>query len=258
MEDNSSRWDETIMNGTLVWSVKNRSEEMVRSLKTADTTADPTTKFLVVDAASDQENLSKLRYAASKLEREVKFIESYQCMSLPQAWNLGIMLSNTEHIFFASSDVTFINKGWDTALNQLLIQLPYILIDNHSVFGINKKVMRTSVGWFDESFKSGPHFDPDYMIRTYEAGLQIGSIPNNYYIHGDDAITKEQRLTSEVKDRLPMNDFYNEDYFKTKWQTEWKGWKDAIKNKELNLPHPPTHISQVRRIKKEIDYHPSY
>jgi len=246
------------MSGTLIWSVKNRPDNIIKSVKTADITADPATKFLIVDAASEYENLAKLKYTVSKLEREVKLIESYKCMTLPQAWNLGMMLCNTDNVFFASSDVVFTKQGWDKALDQFLNQVPYILIDNHSVFGLNLKVMIPSVGWFDENFKSGPHFDPDYMIRTYEAGLQIGSIPNTYYIHEDDIETKEKRLTSDVKDRLPMNDFFNENYFKQKWNTSWPGWKDAIERKELDMPHPPTHISQVSRNIPEINFHPGY
>ena len=246
------------MTSTLIWSIKNRPDEVIKYIKTADNTASPTTKFLIVDAASESENLARIKYAISKIERPIKIIESYKCMSLPQAWNLGIMLSDTEHVIFASSDVVFTKSGWNESLNNALKAMPYVLIDNHSVFGLDVKTMISKVGWFDENFKSGPHFDPDYMIRASEAGLQIGSIVNFYYTHGDDDSTKLERLTSEVKDRLPMNDFSNEEYFMKKWGSGWPGWKQAIANKELHMPHPPTHISQVTRKIPEVNFHPSY
>lgn len=246
------------MTTTLAWSIKNRPDEVIKSIKSADLSAAGDTRFLLVDAASENENLARIKYVISKIERPIKIIESYKCMSLPQAWNLAMMLCGTDKIIFASSDVVFNKSGWNESLNNALVAMPYVLIDNHSVFGLDIKTMTSKVGWFDENFKSGPHFDPDYMIRASEAGIPIGIIKNFYYSHGDDDATKLERLTSDVKDRLPMNDFVNEEYFMKKWGSNWPGWKEAIARKELHMPHPPTNITQVTRKLQEIDFHPGY
>ena len=55
-----------------------------------------------------------------------------------------------------------------------------------------------------------------------------------------------------------MNNFYNEDYFKEKWESVWPGWREAISQGQLDLPHPPTSISQAKRLVAERDPHPVY
>ena len=79
---------------------------------------------------------------------------------------------------------------------------------------------------------------------------------DNYYTHSDTDEETIQRTTTEVIDRLPMNDLFNEKYFMSKWSSEWPGWENYLN--QVHKPHPPTHINQVKRIKKEIDPHPLY
>ena len=113
------------------------------------------------------------------------------------------------------------------------------------------------MGWFDEGFGIGPHFDTDFMIRAGECGIEVDGIPNNnLYKHGHDDIEVESERVSisdddsRVKDRLPMNDKFNEVYFNHKWKSQWSGWSEFV--------HPPNHISQVQRMVQEIDAHPCY
>jgi len=118
------------------------------------------------------------------------------------------------------------------------------------------------IGWFDENFGLGPHFDVDYMIRASEKNVRIdiyqpeGTYSHNSseietdLIHNDLSVT--DRVSNQIEDRLPMNDKYNEIVFKNKWNTVWEGWS------ENSTPHPPTHISQVRRNNIEVDPHPMY
>jgi hypothetical protein len=96
------------------------------------------------------------------------------------------------------------------------------------------------------------------MIRASENGVKLAIMNNNgYYRHvGESEDDSIQRTTTEVKDRLPMNDLTNERYFKLKWISGWSGWEPYLN--QVDKPHPPTHISQVQRTKPEIDAHPLY
>lgn len=169
------------------------------------------------------------------------------------------MLCNSSRIIFASSDVKFCNEDCFKILDeQFNAGQHYILLENHAVFGITKELV-SKIGWFDEKFKAGPHFDPDYMIRASEAGIEVRICSaRGSYFHGDTEAETRDRLKKDVKDRLPMNDFYNEDYFKSKWSSSWPGWREAIMRGEIHMPHPPTHRSQVSRNKEEKDWHPGY
>ncbi len=47
-----------------------------------------------------------------------------------------------------------------------------------------------------------------------------------------------------------MNDKFNENYFQSKWKSDWEGWQ--------NKSHPPTSIELTKRQFSEIDPHPFY
>ena len=249
---------------TLIWSFRNRIPELITSMETAHTTCEHDVNFCLIDANSEWYNVKLLRKLTNKLQdpnmnmfdesiRDIRICESSYRSSLTQAWNLGMMLSPTRYVAFASSDVEFKNPGWaDLLLAMLKSGSKYVLIENHAVFGFDKAAI-PEMGWFDEKFKAGRHFDCDYMIRASEAGIPVEVANNNgFYTHGEDSETLEERTTKEIKDRLPMNDKYNERHFKSKWQSSWPGWDGA------STPHPPTRISQVKRLLPEIDPHPLY
>jgi hypothetical protein len=246
---------------TVAWSFRNRLDILIDSIKTADNTCPKEVDFCLVDAASSTETITKLREFCNTISnRVVRICESSYRTSLSEAWNLAFMLTENRYVIFASSDVHFIKEGWYNDFVKAMCeqQMEYVLMENHSVFCIDKKAI-PKMGWFDEHFIAGPHFDVDYMIRASENGVKFNGIGNNgYYSHFDEPETTKQRLSSDVKDRLPMNDLTNERLFKEKWLSGWSGWEQAIKSGQVHLPHPPTHISQVRRMKPEIDYHPIY
>jgi hypothetical protein len=172
------------------------------------------------------------------------------------------MLSPTKYVVFASSDIHFLNNGWYNLIeNGITNKTKYLLLENHSVFMLDKEVIPI-IGWFDENFGLGPHFDVDFMIRASEKGVMVtiysamGTYSHNSseeetnVIHNDLDVTN--RVANQIEDRLPMNDNYNEIIFKNKWQSDWAGWTPN------STPHPPTHISQVRRNTDEVDPHPLY
>ena len=242
---------------TLVWSFKNRLEFLKRSIITADKTTPKDVKFLLVDASSNEEVIKELReFCSNFYDRKIRICETDYRTNLSEAWNLGMMLTDSKHIIFASSDVEFVNNTWFNKIKEGVNKnIKYLLLDNHAVFYLNKSILPT-VGWFDEDFKPGPHFDVDYMIRASENGVSVhcwNSEGSYKHAHDDLEIEANRMSISDdddrVKDRLPMNDLYNENYFKEKWSTSWNGWRSG---------HPPTHISQVKRIKPEIDPHPIY
>ena len=157
-------------------------------------------------------------------------------------------------------DVYFQRDGWLETIKMGLTKGQYVLLGNHAVFCIDKAII-PSIGWWDEEYKAGPHFDPDYMIRASEMGIQCVDVGNpGLYIHGDEGDDKvaKERSQQDVKDRLPMHELHNEEYFKSKWDSSWVGWKQAILEGLAHKPHPPTHISQVVRKKPETDPHPIY
>jgi len=202
-----------------------------------------------------------LREFCNKIEgRVIRICESTYRSSLTEAWNLCMMLTKNRYVVYASSDVIFLRNGWLETIKLGLTRGQYVLLGNHAVFCIDKAVI-PKIGWWDEEYKAGPHFDPDYMIRASEAGIVYVDASNpGLYTHGDegDAAVAKERQRREVKDRLPMHEFYNEEYFKSKWESSWVGWKQAIAEGRVHKPHPPTHISQVRRKKIEVDPHPAY
>lgn len=249
---------------TLIWSARNRTPEFNNSLFTADSTFPSEVKFLVVDAASSQEHIESVRCKIDRLndisctKRNIRLIESPKRITVSQAWNLGMMLADTDFFIFASSDVEFLS---DKLFRRFQLEYqrtnsPYILSGNHAVFMLHKSILQ-KVGWFDESFTLGPHFDTDFMLRAQEAGINVTSIPNEgMYIHGDTPEETILRSTTGLEDRLPMNDFTNDRVFKEKWQTDWPGWEPYIN--DVHKPHPPNHISQVKRLVQEINWHPSF
>lgn len=247
-------------NFTIAWSFRNRLDVFKKSIESADMTCPKGVDFNLVDASSTDDTIRELRVFCNSIAgRIVRICESAYRTSLSEAWNLGMMLSKNRYIIFASSDTVFLKPGWFELFKQAAISGGgYILMVNHSLFCIDKKCIPL-LGWFDEEFKPGPHFDVDYMIRASENNVRYLNIPNSgYYYHEDDIETTKSRLVGEVQDRLPMHDFTNEDIFKSKWESAWEGWRNAIKNGSTVLPHPPTHITQVRRKIEEIDAHPLY
>jgi len=246
---------------TLAWSFKNRKDVLFRSIETADRTCPKSIDFCLVDAASTDDTIKSLRDFCNKIEnRTIRICESTYRSSLTEAWNLCMMLTNRRYVIYASSDVYFQMSGWIEAIRAGLSKSPYVLLNNHAVFCVDKAIV-PKIGWWDESYKAGPHFDPDYMIRASEAGINYINVGNpGFYIHGDEGDKKvdKVRAQQEVADRLPMHEFHNEKYFKSKWESSWVGWKEAIAKGSTHKPHPPVHISQVTRKKPEIDPHPIY
>ena len=248
---------------TLVWSFRNRLDILKQSIVSADNCFPKAVNFCLVDAASSDETIKSLRELANSIpDRQIRICESAYRSSLSEAWNLGMMLCNTRYVIFASSDVDFHSKlildYFSEAKRSTLSK--YILLENHAVFLLDKKIIK-SVGWFDESFVLGPHFDCDYMIRATEVGEKIVVLDKNIngissYSHYDSPEVVIQRTSTEVPDRLPMHDYTNDRVFKEKWQSNWPGWEDYAHVSAK--PHPPTNISQALRMKKEIDPHPFY
>ena len=234
---------------TVVWSFRNRFDDLAASVLTAHGTCQAECPFLLVDADSSLETLHRLRYMLTAIPRRIKIVESHHRMSLAEAWNLGIHLATTDRVVIASSDSHFLSNTWDRRLGYS----DYTLLGNHAVFALSKSAVKR-IGWFDEGFGLGPHFDCDYMIRASEAGIDPVIIPNDGYYRHPNAM--EGRLLKELPDRLPMHDPANERYFKAKWQTDWPGWTGAADHE--HPPHPPTHISQVKRLLPEIDPHPRW
>lgn len=245
-------------NFTIVWSFRNRIDVLIKSIDSADKYTPKDVDFCLVDAASNDETIKKLRDHCSKIEgRTVRISESSYRSNLSEAWNLGMMLTKNRFVIFSSSDVEFLSPMWFINMKNAQLQGgEYILLENHAVFLIDKKAI-PKLGWFDEEFVHGPHFDVDYMIRSSESGTKFMSVSNdNLYRHEDTHEETVQRGTSDVPDRLPMNDLRNEEYFMRKWQSGWVGWKNHLD--QQHKPHPPTHISQVKRMIPEIDPHPLY
>jgi len=248
-------------NVTLAWSFRNRKEILFESIRTADKTCPKHVDFCLVDAASDEDTIKSLRKFCNEIEdRRIRICESTYRSSLSEAWNLCMMLTENRYVVFASSDVIFLKEGWLNRIQSGLSRSGYVLMTNHAVFCLDKKFI-PAMGWFDENFVAGPHFDPDLMIRASENGIPIVDVGNDgFFIHGDEADDEiaSKRSKEEIKDRLPMHDFYNEDYFQKKWRSNWPGWKSSIEKGSPHRPHPPTNISQVQRIITEVDPHPIY
>lgn len=248
---------------TIIWSFRNRINLLKRSIKSAHETTPIDVDFCLVDASSSDETIKELRdFCNSIKDRKIRICESSYRTTLSEAWNLGIMLSSSSHAIFASSDIHFLNPMWfDIIRNGAKNGLQYLLLQNHSVFMIDKKIIPI-MGWFDENFGLGPHFDVDFMIRASENGVTIHNIwEDGIYSHNSSEeeslsfhndVAVNERVGNEINDRLPMNDSFNEIVFKQKWMSSWPGWTPN------STPHPPTHIGEVKRIKPEIDPHPLY
>ena len=246
---------------TLVWSFRNRLDVLSSSIASADKTCPKDVDFCLIDAASNEQTIRGLRNFCNNIEgRTLRVCESTYRSSLSQAWNLGMMLTDNRYVIFASSDVRFLKAGWLDAFAASIVNngSQYILMPNHALFCFDKKSI-PKMGWFDEQYIAGPHFDPDFMIRASENGVKLEVIQENeFYAHGDEDEIEHSRRTRDVVDRLPMHDLTNEIIFKSKWQSDWPGWADAVKRGEKHLPHPPTNISQAKRLMPEIDPHPLY
>jgi len=246
---------------TLIWSFRNRYDLLERSILSAHQTCPKWVNFCLVDADSSEDTIKSLRTLLNSLEgRKIRVCEASYRSSLAEAWNLGIMLSSTRYVIFASSDIEFLKDQWFSELASAIADgMEYVMLENHSVFALDKKAI-PRMGWFDEHFNIGPHFDTDFMIRGSEHGVKIRVLyPPNVYSHNSSMESTDEshkdmdikeRQKVDLPDRLPMNDKFNENYFKSKWNSAWNGWSEGV--------HPPNHIGQCSRTKKEIDPHPLY
>ena len=184
---------------TLVWSFRNRLDVLKKSITTAHTLLPHYVNFCLIDACSDEDTIRKLRTFCNSLEnRNIRICESAYRTTLSQAWNLGIMLSDTRYVIFASSDVEFKNDAWFKNLKKMIdAGYHYMLVENHAVFMIDKKVI-TKIGWFDEGYVLGPHFDTDYMIRASEGKARFIIVPNNNsYVHTDTPEETDRRKKAQ-------------------------------------------------------------
>ena len=170
---------------TLAWSFRNRKEVLFESIRTADKTCPKDVDFCLVDASSDEDTIRSLREFCNKIKnRRIRICESTYRSSLSEAWNLCMMLTENRYVIFASSDVVFKKKEWFDVIRSVSAASQYILLSNHAVFCLDKKAI-PSMGWFDEKFHAGPHFDPDLMIRASEAGIHVINAGNHgYFVHG--------------------------------------------------------------------------
>lgn len=234
---------------TIIWSFRNRIENLQQSILTAHKYFPTNVNFCLVDGASSEESIRKLRVICHSIkDRKIRICESAYRTSLLEAWNLGMILSETRYVVFSSSDVVFQSHDLYTKLVECIYnQLEYVLVSNHAVFLFDKKAI-TKMGWFDETFVNGPHFDCDFMIKASEFGVKISSFNNsNFYTH----ISEDHK--NKLEDRLPILNTKNDAIFKDKWETKWPGWENTT-----TYPHPPTHISQVKRKRPDVDCHPFY
>ena len=238
---------------TLIWSFRNRLDVLTESILSAHNTSPLWLNFCLVDGGSSNTTIEGLRTVVNKIKsRNIRICESSYRTTCQEAWNLGMGLSDTKYSLITSSDCFFKKSGWVESFSQSFHGgVEYILIENHSLFGIAKTLVG-KIGWFDEQFKHGPHVDVDYMIRYSEIGGHVVVKPNSgFYAHDDSPEETKLRLKGEVKDRLNMHDPYNQNYFKDKWECGWTGWT------ETSTSHPPTNIKQVERKLEEIDSYPN-
>ncbi len=241
---------------SLIWSFRNRFEVFKKSILSAHKTSNLSLDFVLIDGNSSEETIRELRNLTNSIQnRKIRICESAYRTTCAEAWNLGIGLSNTRYVIITSSDCMFLKEGWLEAIKKSFEKgETYVLINNHSVFGLDKKMI-AEVGWLDENLISA-HGDVDLMIRTSEKGFHVGNIPNAGFYHHEDSpeatILRRKSLAEERSDPSKSND---DEYFKRKWKTSWPGWKDYL-HQNGPLPHPPTHISQVQRQIAEIDLYP--
>lgn len=243
---------------TVVWSFRNRIVELERSIRTAHHTSPADVAFLLVDGGSSEETIRALRRITSDLlGRTIRVAESHRRTTIVEAWNLGVYLADSPSVVIASADTTFIRGGWIEAFRGAFAAGGrYVLMPNHALFGLTKAAVQR-IGFFDEGFVNGPHFDCDYLIRASEAGVAPTWLQDGgFYDHGDPPEITRARLAGEVQDRLTMSDLTNERYFKAKWAGGWPGWEGAPD--PMNLPHPPIRIDQVTRLRPEVDPHPRW
>ena len=239
---------------TLVWSFRNRFDVLKKSIETAHKYCPVSINFCLVDASSSDDTIRELReFCNSSIlsGRKIRICESAYRSTVQEAWNLGIMLSDTRFVIFVSSDVVFTSDKWIRNIADTINRGgEYIIVENHAMFCIDKTIIPI-MGWFDERYKLGPHFDTDFMIRSTEAGINMSIIGSgSSYTHGDTPEMENTRKVEELEDRLPMSSDVNDVIFKEKWETTWPGWKDRV--------HPPTTIANAKRTLPEIDPHPFY
>lgn len=243
-------------NSTLLWSFKNRPKVLCESIKTADATCPKSVAFMLVDGCSSSDSLKEIREFIGNIDRDIRLCESHSNTTWQQAINLGIILSDTDNCIITSSDCFFVGSGWCEAIEADLEKHDYVLADNHSLFGISKRLV-ARIGFLDELYGHGPHIDSDLMMRTREAGIHISNVGNrSWYRHYDPPEEEKQRREGFVEDRLPMNTFENERRFKSKWGNHWDGWEAAIKLGSQHMPHPPVHDTNIIRLKDETHPYP--
>jgi hypothetical protein len=241
---------------SIVWSFRNRIDVLIESIKSADKFCPKKVNFCLVDASSEEDQIVKLReYCSTIKDRKVRICESAFRTTLWEAWNLGIMLTDTRWVVFSSSDVLFTGDAWlRNIVNCVNSGGEYILVENHQVFCIDKKII-PRMGWFDESYVNGPHADTDFYIRASENNINRLVTGSEHTIkHEDTAEETKLRGEGKLENRLPMDDLKNEVYFIKKWNSAWPGWKNHLT--EQDKPHPPTHISQCQRLIQESNPHP--
>lgn len=239
---------------TLFWSWKNRVETFQQSIYTAHFYLAKEVPFLLVDGGSKFENLKEMRRFVDLLDRDIRVVET-NGNTLYEAWNIALATINTRYGICSSSDTEFIAHGLIDSFRSAIDEgYQYCLVDNHGVFMIDRAII-PKVGLYCQGFSNSAHGDCDYLIRITEAGVKWRCINNVFYKHEDTPETTIARTTSAVPDRLPMQTFENEDWFKKKWSTSWPGWRNYVN--QVRKPHPPISISEVTRLLPEVNWNPS-
>ena len=136
-------------NSTLLWSFKNRPKVLCESIKTADATCPKSVAFMLVDGCSSSDSLKEIREFIGNIDRDIRLCESHSSTTWQQAINLGIILSDTDNCIITSSDCFFVGSGWCEAIEADLEKHDYVLADNHSLFGISKRLV-ARIGFLDE------------------------------------------------------------------------------------------------------------
>lgn len=125
--------------------------------------------ILVIDNNTTGKELDDIKHI-SEQHKHIQFIFNKENLGITNAWNEGIIISNTDWVLLTCDDMIF-DKDWFEVLNDILKEKPHleqIHLNAWNAIAIHKKTI-VRMGWWDERYRYYPSMeDDDWYLRTVE------------------------------------------------------------------------------------------
>ncbi len=166
-------------------------------------------------------NISYLKEITSWLStlENVKYITFEDHQSLAKCWNWILLMSSSQNNLFLNDDISVkreFRKDFEIHLSKK--RCFFAINNSFSHFVLNKDVVK-KIGWFDERFLGVGQEDGDYLLRLFQGGINLVSLPCkgiiNFVAHNENPGWQKISSTTDSKYSSINKEFMNK-----KWASD--------------------------------------